>query len=219
MNIFDIIGPVMIGPSSSHTAGACRIGYIARKLLSSDPVKASITFAGSFAKTYHGHGTDKAVVAGILGMLPDDLRLPDSLGLAKENGLSYTIETAELPKCHPNTAIVRLFGSDGTEVEIEGASVGGGNILISKLNGMTSAFTGENNTVIVAHNDAPGVIADVASAFAMFRINIGSFRLARPQKGQQAIMTLEIDDEATPQIVELLKRQDNVTQVVYLKAH
>ncbi|MBO4903260.1 MAG: L-serine ammonia-lyase, iron-sulfur-dependent subunit beta [Lachnospiraceae bacterium] len=219
MNIFDIIGPVMIGPSSSHTAGACRIGLVARKLLSSNPVRANITFAGSFAKTYHGHGTDKAVIAGILGMLPDDLRLPDSLRLAKEAGLEYSIETADLAKCHPNTAIIRLFGSDGTEVEIEGASIGGGNILISKLNGMLSAFTGENNTVIVAHTDAPGVIADVASAFAMFEINIGSFRLARPHKGQQAIMTLEIDSEATPQILELLKRQANVTQVVYLKAH
>ena len=219
MNIFDIIGPVMIGPSSSHTAGACRIGLVARKLLSSNPVRANITFAGSFAKTYHGHGTDKAVIAGILGMLPDDLRLPDSLRLAKEAGLEYSIETADLAKCHPNTAIIRLFGSDGTEVEIEGASIGGGNILISKLNGMLSAFTGENNTVIVAHTDAPGVIADVASAFAMFEINIGSFRLARPHKGHQAIMTLEIDSEATPQILELLKRQANVTQVVYLKAH
>ncbi|MCR5267211.1 MAG: L-serine ammonia-lyase, iron-sulfur-dependent subunit beta [Lachnospiraceae bacterium] len=219
MNIFDIIGPVMIGPSSSHTAGACRIGYIARRLLTSDPKNATITFAGSFAKTYHGHGTDKAVVAGILGMQPDDLRLPDAPQIAKEQGLSYTIETADLPKSHPNTAVIRLTGTDGTEVEIEGASVGGGNILISKLNGMTSAFTGENNTVIVAHTDAPGVIADVASAFAMFDINIGSFRLARPHKGQQAIMTLEIDGEATPQILELLKRQANVTQVVYLKAH
>ncbi len=219
MNIFDIIGPVMIGPSSSHTAGACRIGYVARKLLTADPVRAEITFAGSFAKTYRGHGTDKAVIAGILGMLPDDLRLGDSLSLAKKEGLTFSITTSELPKCHPNTAIVRLVASDNTEVEIEGASVGGGNILITKLNGMTSAFTGEHNTVIVAHTDAPGVIADVASAFAMFDVNIGNFRLARPHKGQLAIMTLEIDGEATPQILELLKRQQNVTQVVYLKAH
>ena len=219
MNIFDIIVPVMIGPSSSHTAGACRIGYVARKLLTAEPVKAEFTFAGSFAKTYRGHGTDRAVLAGILGMLPDDSRLPESIRIAKEQHLSFNIVTADLPKCHPNTAIVRLCGSDGTEVEIEGASIGGGNILITKLNGMTSAFTGEYNTVIVAHTDAPGVIADVASAFAMFEVNIGNFRLARPHKGQQAIMTLEIDGEATPQILELLKKQQNVTQVVYLKAH
>lgn len=219
MNIFDIIGPVMIGPSSSHTAGACRIGYVARKLLPSKPVMAEVTFAGSFAKTYRGHGTDKAVIAGILGMLPDDLKLPDSLKIAEAEGLAFSFSTAELPKSHPNTAIIRLIGEDGKEVEIEGASIGGGNILITKLNGMTSVFTGEHNTVIVAHTDAPGVIADVASAFAMFEVNIGNFRLARPHKGQLAIMTIEIDGEATTQILELLKRQPNVTQVVYLKAH
>lgn len=219
MNVFDIIGPVMIGPSSSHTAGACRIGLIARKLLPTVPREAYITFVGSFAKTYHGHGTDRAVIAGILGMNPDDNRLPDSLKLAKDSGLTYHIDTAEMPKCHPNTAIIRLIGDNNTEIEIEGASIGGGNILITKLNGMTSAFTGENNTVIVAHNDAPGVIADVASSFAAYGINIGNFRLARPKKGQQAMMTLEIDGEATPQIIELLNHQPNVTQVVYLKAH
>lgn len=219
MNVFDIIGPVMIGPSSSHTAGACRIGLIARKLLPTVPREAYITFVGSFAKTYHGHGTDRAVIAGILGMNPDDNRLPDSLKLAKDSGLTYHINTAEMPKCHPNTAIIRLIGDNNTEIEIEGASIGGGNILITKLNGMTSAFTGENNTVIVAHNDAPGVIADVASSFAVYGINIGNFRLARPKKGQQAMMTLEIDGEATPQIIELLNHQPNVTQVVYLKAH
>lgn len=219
MNVFDIIGPVMIGPSSSHTAGACRIGLIARKLLPAAPINAYITFAGSFAKTYRGHGTDRAIIAGILGMTPDDLNLPNSFSIAEEQGLSYHFDTAELPKCHPNTAIIRLRGENHTEVEIEGASIGGGNILITKLNGMTSAFTGENNTVIVAHNDAPGVIADVASAFACFNVNIGNFRLARPKKGQQAMMTLEIDGEATPEILSMLEKQANVTQVVYLKAH
>lgn len=219
MNVFDIIGPVMIGPSSSHTAGACRIGRIASKLLPLAPTEAYITFAGSFAKTYRGHGTDRAIVAGILGMAPDDLRLPESLSIADREGLKYHFDTAELPKCHPNTAIIRLLGENNTEVEIEGASVGGGNILITKLNGMTSAFTGENNTVIVAHNDAPGVIADVASTFALHNVNIGNFRLARPKKGQQAMMTLEIDGEATPEILSMLEEQPNVTQVVYLKAH
>ena len=219
MNVFDIIGPVMIGPSSSHTAGACRIGRIAAKLLNATPKEAYITFVGSFAKTYRGHGTDRAIVAGILGMSPDDLRLPQSLSIAEETGLIYHFDTAEMPKCHPNTAIIKLLGENNTEVEIEGASIGGGNILITKLNGMTSAFTGENNTVIVAHNDAPGVIADVASAFACFDVNIGNFRLARPKKGQQAMMTLEIDGEATPQIISMLEKQPNVTQVVYLKAH
>lgn len=219
MNVFDIIGPIMIGPSSSHTAGACRIGYVARKLLPTEPVEAYITFVGSFAKTYHGHGTDKAIVAGILGMAPDDERLPNSLKLAEEAGLIIHFDTAELPKCHPNTAIIRLLGKNTTEIEIEGASVGGGNILITKLNGMTSAFTGENNTVIVAHSDMPGVVADVASTFAFHDINIGNFRLARPKKGQQAMMTIEIDGEATPEIIRILEKQPNVTQVVYLKAH
>ena len=216
MNIFDIIGPVMIGPSSSHTAGAAKIGYIARKILAKEPVRAEIDLAGSFAQTYRGHGTDKAIIAGILGMKPDHQDLPKSLEVAKERGLSYSINTVSLPKCHPNTAVIRLWDGDGEMIEVEGASVGGGNILITRLNGLESAFTGQCNTLIIPHKDTYGVIAGVAQALAAFRINIGNFRLTRQSKGNTAIMTLEIDGEVSRELLMLLRALPNVLHVVYL---
>lgn len=219
MNIFDIIGPVMIGPSSSHTAGAARIGYVARKILAKEPVRAEIDLAGSFAETYRGHGTDRALIAGILGMKPDHVDLPRSLEIAKEKGFDYHFRTVKLAKCHPNTAVVRLFAEDGDMIEVEGASVGGGNILITRLNGMESAFTGQYNTLIIPHNDTYGVIAGVTQALAVFRINIGNFRLTRQQKGTQAIMTLEVDGDVSRELLTLLRALPNVLHVVYLHAN
>ncbi len=219
MNIFDIIGPVMIGPSSSHTAGAARIGYVARKILAKEPVRAEIDLAGSFAETYRGHGTDRALIAGILGMKPDHVDLPRSLEIAKEKGFDYHFRTVKLAKCHPNTAVVRLFAADGDMIEVEGASVGGGNILITRLNGMESAFTGQYNTLIIPHNDTYGVIAGVTQALAVFRINIGNFRLTRQQKGTQAIMTLEVDGDVSRELLTLLRALPNVLHVVYLHAN
>ncbi|MBQ4640076.1 MAG: L-serine ammonia-lyase, iron-sulfur-dependent subunit beta [Clostridia bacterium] len=216
MNIFDIVGPVMIGPSSSHTAGAARIGYVARKILAKEPVRAEIDLAGSFAETYRGHGTDRALIAGILGMKPDNEDLPRSLEIAKEKGFGYTIRTVCLPKCHPNTAVIRLWAEDGDMTEVEGASVGGGNILITRLNGLESAFTGQYNTLIIPHKDTYGVIAGVAQALAAFRINIGNFRLTRQEKGRQAIMTLEVDGDVSRELLMLLRALPNVMHVVYL---
>ncbi len=219
MNIFDIIGPVMIGPSSSHTAGAARIGYVARKILAKEPVKAEIKLAGSFAETYLGHGTDRALIAGILGMKPDHADLPNSLSIAKERKLEYSFKTVKLPKAHPNTAIVRLYAKDGDITEIEGASVGGGNILITRLNGMESAFTGQYNTLIIPHKDTYGVIAAVTNALAEFHINIGNFRLTRQGKGNKAIMTLELDGDMTREQLSVLRGLPNVLHVVYLHAN
>lgn len=219
MNIFDIIGPVMIGPSSSHTAGAARIGYVARKILAKEPVKAEIKLAGSFAETYLGHGTDRALIAGILGMKPDHADLPNSLAIAKERKLEYSFKTVKLPKAHPNTAIVRLYAKDGDMTEIEGASVGGGNILITRLNGMESAFTGQYNTLIIPHKDTYGVIAAVTNALAEFHINIGNFRLTRQGKGNKAIMTLELDGDMTRDQLSVLRGLPNVLHVVYLHAN
>ena len=219
MNIFDIVGPVMIGPSSSHTAGACRIGYAARKILADTPIKAEIGLAGSFAQTYKGHGTDRALIAGILGMKPDDDRLPDSMTLAGQQGLEFSFKAVKLPKSHPNTAVIRLTGASGNTAEVEGASVGGGNILITRLNGMESAFTGQSDTLIIPHRDTPGVIAPITQALALYGVNIGNFKLTRPTKGEMAIMTIEVDGEVSHDLVALLKKQPNVAQVVYLQAH
>ena len=215
MNVFDIIGPVMIGPSSSHTAGAARIGYIARKILAREPVRAEVDLAGSFAQTWRGHGTDRALIAGILGMKPDDERLPRSLDIARQQGLAYSFRMVKLPKCHPNTAVIKLWAQDGTRAEVEGASVGGGNILITRLNGLESAFTGQYNTLIIPHRDTYGVIADVTNALAQEHVNIGNFRLARPTRGDISIMTIEVDDDISRELRQL----DNVRHVVYLHAN
>ncbi|MDD2956013.1 MAG: L-serine ammonia-lyase, iron-sulfur-dependent subunit beta [Oscillospiraceae bacterium] len=198
MNVFDIIGPVMIGPSSSHTAGAVRIGRIARALLSSEPVKARIGLYGSFAKTYKGHGTDKALVGGILGMEPDDIRIRESLALASKQGLDYSFEEAALENAHPNTALISLTGRDGETVSVQGASVGGGNIMISRINGLAVELTGQSVSLIVLHEDTPGIIATVTNFVAAQGINIGSLRLTRDQKGGLAVMTLEVDSPISP---------------------
>ena len=155
MNVFDIIGPVMIGPSSSHTAGAARIGRIAYMLLGQPAKRAEILLHGSFAKTYKGHGTDKALIAGIMGMKPDDARLRSSFELAEQAGLSFEITTGHLEDAHPNTAQITLYGED-SQVSVQGASVGGGNILINRINGMAVEISGQFTTLIVLHRDAPG---------------------------------------------------------------
>lgn len=193
MNVFDILGPVMIGPSSSHTAGAARIGLITRALLGKNAVKAHIFLHGSFAKTYKGHGTDKALVAGILGMKTDDERIRFSLDVAKKEGLEVEIETGELEDAHPNTAEITLTAADGHTVTLRGSSIGGGNIVVTRVNGMEVSLTGQHTTLIVLHRDAPGTIASVTELMAERGVNICNFRLSRKTKGGQAVMTIEID--------------------------
>ena len=161
MNVFDIIGPIMIGPSSSHTAGAVRLGRVAAALLGEAARTAQIELSGSFAETYRGHGTDKALVAGIMGMDSDDERIRRSLDIALEKGLEPVFTETEIPGAHPNTARITLTGGSGKRVVIEGASVGGGNILVTGVNGMAVSFTGQYNTVLVLHQDRPGAIAAV----------------------------------------------------------
>ena len=217
MNIFDIIGPVMIGPSSSHTAGAVRIGRVSWKILGDQAAEAEIGLCGSFAMTYKGHGTDKALIAGILGMKPDDGRIPRSLEIAAETGLKYQFSEVRIPQAHPNTAIIGLTGVNGTRCTVQGVSVGGGNIMITKINGLDSAFSGEQNTLIIAHNDTPGVIAAVTAQLAESRANIGNFRLSRPHKGQLAIMTIELDGDIEKTVVNDLRALPDITSVVYMQ--
>lgn len=218
MNVFDIIGPVMIGPSSSHTAGAARLGYVARTILGQRPVKAAIRLSGSFAQTYRGHGTDKALIAGILGFPPDDVRIRDSLSQAEALGLDYSFQCENIPGAHPNTARITLTGAEGGAVTVQGASVGGGNILVDELNGMAVHVTGQNNTLVVLHKDKPGAIAAVTNFMAYSGVNIGSFRLARPQKGGTAVMTIEVDGDIPDLLVETLGVLPNIIHVVLIRA-
>ena len=210
MNVLDIIGPVMIGPSSSHTAGAARIGRIARALLGEEVAAAEIRLCGSFARTWRGHGTDKALVGGIMGMLPDDPGIRHSRQLAAEAGIAVTIGEEELPGAHPNTAIIRLTGKEGGTITVRGASVGGGNILVTQVNGMDVEVTGQYTTLIVLHRDAPGTIAGVTEALSARGVNICNFRLSRSRKGGTAVMTIEMDGRHDLSLNDCVKNLPNV---------
>ena len=217
MDVFDIIGPVMIGPSSSHTAGAARIGRIARMLLGCPAKHAQIVLHGSFAKTYRGHGTDKALIAGILDMLPDDGRLRESPRLAEESGLIVEITTDTFDDAHPNTTRITLTDAQNRQVSVQGASVGGGNILITRVNGMTVEITGQHNTLIVLHRDAPGTIAEVTEYIGHLGINICNFRLSRSKKGGSAVMTIEVDGALEESAVGYIQQLSNILQTTLLR--
>ena len=161
-SIFDILGPVMVGPSSSHTAGAVRIGLIGRQLLGRQPQKATIYLHGSFAATGEGHGTDRAIVAGLLGMKPDDMRIPDSFKIAKKEKCDFTIQKKEIRGAHPNTVQMLLEAGDAS-LDIQACSIGGGRIVVSKLDGIDVNFNAESNTLIVHNQDQPGHVAQVAN--------------------------------------------------------
>lgn len=218
MDVFDIIGPVMIGPSSSHTAGAARIGRYALNILGTEPVRADIYFSGSFAKTYKGHGTDKAIVAGILGMDTDDPGIKYSFDTAEHRGLEFYFHTCEIENSHPNTAFVVLTSETGRKVEVQGASIGGGNIIITKINGTPVEITGKFTTMIVLHKNIPGMISDVTSVLAKYGINIGRFDLRRNPRGGRGVMIIELDSDLPEHINDEIKTMDNVIDSTLLKA-
>lgn len=217
MDVFDIIGPVMIGPSSSHTAGAARIGRIARDLLGETPVRARIGFHGSFAKTYHGHGTDRAIAGGLLGMDVDDPGLRGALVQAREKGLEITFEPVQLRDAHPNTVLLSIAAPDGRELSVRAASVGGGRVLIQELNGLEVNFSGEENTLIIRHRDMPGAIAQVSSLLAGADVNIATMRVFRQKAGGSAVMALELDRLPDPSIVAALRCLRGIGDVTLLK--
>ena len=218
MNVFDVIGPIMIGPSSSHTAGAARLGNVARTVFAREPKYAKIGLYGSFAKTGKGHGTDKALIAGVLGMQPDDVRLKESFEYAKKAGLEFSFENIEVPGGHPNTARISYTLKDGTKGVIEGSSIGGGNIRVDSVNGMRVDFTGEFNTILVIHKDTPGVIADVTNLMRekYSEINICNFKLSRIERGGTALMTIEIEgiyDDTMVSAINQVKYVDNAFMI------
>ena len=217
MNVFDIVGPVMIGPSSSHTAGAVRIGYVGGLILGSPAVKAEIHLYGSFAKTYKGHGTDKAIIAGIMGMMPDDERIRSSPELAKERGLEITIIPDTIAGAHPNTARIILTAADGEQVTVQGSSTGGGNILINQINGLPVEFNGQCDTLIVVHRDTSGVIGEVSQYLGELGINVSNFRLSRSEKGGVAIMSIEVDGQVEPFMNEHINGMPNIIRSTALR--
>ena len=199
--VFDIVGPVMIGPSSSHTAGAVRLGLMARKILGEPAVRADINLHGSFAQTYRGHGTDKALIAGILGFAPDDERIREALQLAEEKGLSYRFQKVNLEQAHPNTAVIHLTGASGRTARVRGSSVGGGNIRITNIDGYEVELTGTYPALITIHHDQPGVITKVTQILARYEYNIAFMRVSRHSRGEMAMMILELDEPLDEDVV------------------
>ena len=216
MNIFDIMGPVMVGPSSSHTAGAVKIGYISRKLLGEKPVNARICLYGSFLTTGKGPGTRKAIVAGLLGMLPDDTRIPDALDIADEQGLKVEFGEAELKEAHPNTAQLFLTGESGRTLEVIGQSLGGSRINIAEIDGIETNFSGDYPTLVVHNQDQPGHVSEVTSMLAHKGVNIATMQLYRAQRGGEAVMVIECDQEVPQEGIDWLKRVEGVNKVTYL---
>ena len=216
MNIFDVIGPVMVGPSSSHTAGAVRIGYVARQLLGEEVREAKILLYGSFLATGKGHGTDKALTAGLLGMQTDDYRIPKSIEIAEDKGMKIAFGEAVLKEAHPNTAQLYLKGISGKTMELVGQSLGGGRINIAEIDGIETNFSGENPTLIVHNLDQPGHVSEVTSMLAHKGVNIATTQLYRSSKGGKAVMVVECDQEVPQEGIRWLERVEGVLKVTYL---
>lgn len=212
-SVFDIIGPIMIGPSSSHTAGAARIGRVARSLFGRKPKYATISFYGSFAKTYRGHGTDVAIVGGILDYDTFDTRIVDALTIAKQEGIKVKMTAEDAITDHPNTARV-IIGDETDRIEVVGISIGGGKIEIIELNGFELRLSGNHPALLIVHNDKYGAIAGVANILAKHEINIGHMEVSRKEKGKEALMVIEIDQNADEIIINELNSLPIVQQVV-----
>lgn len=194
VGLFDILGPVMVGPSSSHTAGACRLGLMARAILGDTPERARIELHGSFAATGEGHGTHRALVGGLIGLPPDDLRLRDAYAEAERAGLDWSFESVELGEdAHPNTAILTV-SRGGDTVTVRGASVGGGRIEVTEIDGFPVALGGDYATLVVLAQDKPGTIAAIAGTFADDGVNLATMRVDRTGRRKDALMTIEADD-------------------------
>lgn len=215
VGVFDILGPIMVGPSSSHTAGAARLGKVARAVAGGDIDDVTFYLHGSFAKTYKGHGTDRALVAGILGMEPSDLRLRDSLIIAKEMGLKIRFREVDLGDVHPNTVRFVIKGNEGI-YELIGSSIGGGSIEVTSVNGNSVNFTGAYPTIIVSNKDVPGVLSKVAAILYDNDINIAFMKVFRNQKGRDATMVFEVDHEVTPEVIGNVKAIEGINKVIMI---
>jgi L-serine dehydratase len=216
--VFDILGPVMIGPSSSHTAGAARLGKVAAQIAGGEIKYVDFYLHGSFAKTYKGHGTDRALTAGILGMEASDERLKNSLNIAEENGIKVSFFEKDLGDVHPNTVKIVFGTADGREVEVIGSSIGGGSILITNIDGEPIEFTGEYPTIIIKHNDRKGMISKISSSLAEHGINIATMKVNRQVKGEEASMTIECDNDINSKIAVELTGIHGVKYVRVIKA-
>lgn len=215
-SVFDMIGPVMIGPSSSHTAGVVRIARAAIKVLGSIPDHAVITFYNSFARTYEGHGSDRAIIAGLLNYKTDDKRIKNAFDFAEENGLEFSFKSiGNAATLHPNTIKLNLSKGD-KQVEVIGESRGGGVINIAKVNGFTANFSAALHTLIITAKDTQGSIAFISNILTNDKINIATMSVSRKGKNDIACLVIEMDSGLKPISLEYLKSLEWVKEVIYI---
>ncbi|WP_456156329.1 L-serine ammonia-lyase, iron-sulfur-dependent subunit beta [Veillonella sp.] len=217
-SIFDIIGPVMIGPSSSHTAGAARLGKMARCIFGSVPKKVEMTLYGSFAKTYKGHGTDRALLGGLLGFKEDDKRIRNAKELADEASLDYTFIESPLDIGHPNVVKFDLYGEKERHMSVVGRSIGGGQIMITEVDGNDMSITGDEFTLVVFHEDKPGAISLISQALSESDINIASMRVFRKGKYKDAVMVITTDSVVNPITVQFMRECPGIQDVMTFEA-
>jgi L-serine dehydratase len=212
-SVFDIVGPIMIGPSSSHTAGAVRLGALASAIFGERPASARIILHGSFASTGRGHGTDLALVAGLLGLAPDDPRIPEAFELARAGALDVALSDEDLGEVHPNTAEFRLTAADGRTAVVRGSSLGGGDVVVTEIDGFDVEISGELPVLLVDHTDRPGEIAAVTTALGAVGVNIARMNVSREKRGARALMIIETDAPVDDATVDAIARTPAVCAV------
>lgn len=219
ISVFDVIGPNMVGPSSSHTAGAASIALLTKKMIGEDVRRIKFTLYGSFAKTYKGHGTDRALVGGILGFETDDERIRDSFDLARAAGLDFVFESAaeEDDDIHPNTVDMEVESVSGRVLYVRGESLGGGKVRLTRINGVKVQFTGEFHALIVMQRDYPGVVAGVTSVLSRYGVNIAYLRVFREEKGGLAYTIVESDEEISENAVEEMKKNPAIEDIMLVR--
>mgnify|MGYP005781187293 CR=1 FL=1 len=219
ISVFDVLGPNMIGPSSSHTAGAAVIAHLAHRLIAPPLTKVEFTLYGSFAKTYRGHGTDRALLGGIMGFPTDDLRIRDSFSIARERGLVFSFTPNETEtEVHPNTVDIRMENAAGQVMTVRGESLGGGKVRIVRINGVTVDFTGEYATVIAVHQDKPGVVAHITKVLSDRGVNLAFMRLFRESKGHTAYSIIESDGRLPDGIPQALQTNPYIHDVMIVQS-
>lgn len=215
LSVFSIMGPIMVGPSSSHTAGAVRLAGLARLLLGGEPAAARFFLHGSFDKTGQGHGTHRALIAGLLGFAPDDERVPHAPELAAQQGLKVEFQSIDLgDDAHPNTVRFELKATDGHLVRVTGSSIGGGQVLVTEFNGFPVELRGQYPTLITVHTDQPGVVAEVTRILADRGVNIAFLRLSRAARGETALLVAEVDHVVPEEAVAALRSRPGIRQVI-----
>ena len=218
ISVFDVIGPNMVGPSSSHTAGAATIGLLARKMIGEQIKKVNFVLYGSFAKTYKGHGTDRALLGGILGFSTDDVRIRDSFELAKWENIEYSYECNDAEEdIYPNTVDIEMESVSGRKLVVRGESIGGGKVRLTRINSVKVHFTGEYHALIVKYRDVPGVVASVTTVLSNYDVNIAYLRVFRESKGGLAYTIVESDEEITADAVEEMKKNSVIEDIMVVR--